>query len=358
MTYLCWLVASLISTYFSLSASMPMDSKRSAKRARDESDAPPASITRSRIWYFDGSVVLQAETTQFRVHVSILSAGSTVFKDMFEVARAPSNLESEVEGCPLVQLYDDKALDVELVLDAVYDRNFYQQRDKSFAQVSAMWRLGKKYGFDELRDDALRRLEGHFPSTLVGLQARQWGPLQAPAESLISPYPGRTIDSINLARETGLVSILPAALYMVCTQNANQRDNHELIMSGLLGADNRLVYLSDADKKLCLLVMSDLVEKQWKGPYSWTKDVGARCTYCKATNQVVKQTLGFPIPNIYALSPSMVGKAQLCAHCAASCQTVFSDGQKALWDELPGLFGLPSWPDIKKEMARIISAST
>ncbi|KAJ7431973.1 hypothetical protein B0H11DRAFT_824160 [Mycena galericulata] len=323
-----------------------MDSERSAKRPRNESDAPLASPPRSRIWYFDGSVVLQAETTQFRVHASILSAGSTVFKDMFEVARAPSNLESEVEGCPLVQLYDDKALDVELVLDALYDRNFYQKREKSFAQVSAMWRLGKKYGFDELRDDALRRLEGHFPSTLANFQARLLSPSQAPVEILISTYPGRLIDSINLARETGLVSILPAALYTICALKTNQRDTHQMIMSGLRGADKRLVHLSDADKKLCLLVMSDLVEKQWKGPYSWTKDVGARCTArgmyganCRAANEVAKQD-------------------QLCTQCAASCQTVFSDGQKALWNELPALFGLPSWEDIKKEMARIVPAAS
>jgi cell fate (sporulation/competence/biofilm development) regulator YmcA (YheA/YmcA/DUF963 family) len=60
--------------------------------------------------------------TQFRVHASILSAASTVFKDMFEVAQAPSNVDSQIDGCPLVQMYDDKAKDVELVLDALYDR--------------------------------------------------------------------------------------------------------------------------------------------------------------------------------------------------------------------------------------------
>ncbi|KAJ7861641.1 hypothetical protein B0H13DRAFT_1638998, partial [Mycena leptocephala] len=74
------------------------------------------------IWYSDGSVISQAETTQFRVHASILSAGSTVFKDMFEVARAPANGDSQVEGCPLVQMYDDTAQDVHLMLVALYDR--------------------------------------------------------------------------------------------------------------------------------------------------------------------------------------------------------------------------------------------
>ncbi|KAJ7862003.1 hypothetical protein B0H14DRAFT_2349692 [Mycena olivaceomarginata] len=44
---------------------------------------PGLLLTQSNIWYSDGSVVLQAESTQFRVHASILFASLTVFKDMF-----------------------------------------------------------------------------------------------------------------------------------------------------------------------------------------------------------------------------------------------------------------------------------
>lgn len=99
-----------------------MDAHPPAKRPRTESHPSATTFTRSKIWYYDGSVVLQVEQTQFRVHASLLSAGSTVFKDMFEVARAPSDVDTQVEGCPVVQLFDDKAQDVELVLDALYDR--------------------------------------------------------------------------------------------------------------------------------------------------------------------------------------------------------------------------------------------
>lgn len=40
-----------------------------AKRQRTED----AAITRSEIWYPDGSVVLQAQGTQFRVHWGVLA---------------------------------------------------------------------------------------------------------------------------------------------------------------------------------------------------------------------------------------------------------------------------------------------
>ncbi|KAF8178877.1 hypothetical protein K438DRAFT_1769330 [Mycena galopus ATCC 62051] len=66
-----------------------MTSASPAKRARGDKEAP-SSITHSKFWYSDGSVVLQVETTQFRVHASILSASSAVLKDMFQVAQAPT----------------------------------------------------------------------------------------------------------------------------------------------------------------------------------------------------------------------------------------------------------------------------
>jgi hypothetical protein len=98
-----------------------MDSQPAAKRPRSDSD-PARPVTRSKIWYSDGSVVLQTEAVQFRVHASILSAASTIFRDMFEVAQGPENTDNQVEGCPLVHLSDDKAVDVAFVLDALYDR--------------------------------------------------------------------------------------------------------------------------------------------------------------------------------------------------------------------------------------------
>ncbi|KAJ7307096.1 hypothetical protein DFH08DRAFT_901219 [Mycena albidolilacea] len=51
-----------------------------AKRQRT-GDKP---ITRSKMWHRDGSVVLQAGNTQFRVHWGVLALHSSVFHDMEE----------------------------------------------------------------------------------------------------------------------------------------------------------------------------------------------------------------------------------------------------------------------------------
>lgn len=77
------------------------------------------SITRSDIWFDDGSIVIQAEQTQFRVHRSVLAANSSVFKDLFAVPQPPD--EPTVEGCPVVHL-SDTAADVTYIVQALYLR--------------------------------------------------------------------------------------------------------------------------------------------------------------------------------------------------------------------------------------------
>ncbi|KAJ7686514.1 hypothetical protein B0H17DRAFT_1071804 [Mycena rosella] len=56
----------------SLMSSPPAERQRTGK----------ASITRSQIWHSDGSIILQADDTQFRVHWSVLAMHSSFFRDM------------------------------------------------------------------------------------------------------------------------------------------------------------------------------------------------------------------------------------------------------------------------------------
>jgi hypothetical protein len=65
-----------------------------------------------------GDVILQAESTQFRVNRDVLAEQSSVFTDMFSVLQ-PAN-EPTVEGCPIVHV-SDTAKDWELLLTVLYD---------------------------------------------------------------------------------------------------------------------------------------------------------------------------------------------------------------------------------------------
>lgn len=90
---------------------------------------PPSLSQHADLWFCDGSVILQAEFTLFRVHKSQLSRRSIIFSDMFTLAQPPvmsthATLADETyEGCPVVKLYDS-AEDVANLLLALYDGPF------------------------------------------------------------------------------------------------------------------------------------------------------------------------------------------------------------------------------------------
>lgn len=79
-------------------------------------------------WKEDGNIVLAAEGKYFRVHRSILSAHSEVFKDMFESCIDSNGAEKDyIELCPIVHLHD-AANDVQIMLKALYDRRQVTRR--------------------------------------------------------------------------------------------------------------------------------------------------------------------------------------------------------------------------------------
>jgi hypothetical protein len=79
--------------------------QRRVKRPRTTSNAERCTtISRTYLWFDDGNIILHAESTQFRVHRSILSASSSVFRDMFSLPQ-PEN-ENVVDRCPVVRVSD------------------------------------------------------------------------------------------------------------------------------------------------------------------------------------------------------------------------------------------------------------
>jgi hypothetical protein len=78
--------------------------------------------TRSQYWFEDGNIVLQAENTLFRVHRSILSRHSQIFKDTFAMPQAPSQENESIEGCPVVPL-SDTAEDLGNIISLLYDND-------------------------------------------------------------------------------------------------------------------------------------------------------------------------------------------------------------------------------------------
>ncbi|KAF7315168.1 BTB domain-containing protein [Mycena indigotica] len=184
------------------------------KRPRVEEEKSSV-VTRSDIWHPDGSVVLQVGLTQFRVHSSVLSMHSPIFKDMFEMSKPDStDPGSMVDGCPVVQLYDDPK-DVENVLRALYTQTLLLRPQLEFPFVAALIRLGRKYVMEELWEAGVNILTTEFPDTLAGYNARsvvQFRPIR------IKWYPALQIDCLDLAKETRVLTVLPCLYYNLLAQ--------------------------------------------------------------------------------------------------------------------------------------------
>ena len=98
---------------------MSVSSGNPSKRARTDEDSEPRILTRHpEFWFNDGSVILNVETTSFRVHSSILCKHSTVFADMFSLPQLATR--EEQDGCPVVDM-PDSAEDFACLLRAFYE---------------------------------------------------------------------------------------------------------------------------------------------------------------------------------------------------------------------------------------------
>lgn len=77
------------------------------------------------LWFGDGSIVVVAQGTGFRVHTSLLSRASPIFRDVFALPRpaADSVNADTVQGAPVIRV-SDCAHDMRCMLHAIYDRKY------------------------------------------------------------------------------------------------------------------------------------------------------------------------------------------------------------------------------------------
>ncbi|KAJ7620546.1 hypothetical protein DFH06DRAFT_1234189 [Mycena polygramma] len=319
-----------------------------AKRQRTMSDSESqSSITRSGIWHNDGSVIFQAETTQFRVHWSVLSLHSGFFRDMRDL---PQPLDQpSLEGCPVIELHDS-AEDVTHLLNALYNQLLFSEKSLSFPFIAAIVRMGRKYDFESLFAAAAQRLAYEYPTTLEDYQTLTSANNVDYSSTRIDHYPGMSLDLIPLAREHGLYSVLPCAYLRAVLYN-----NPEKIMDGIPGPHGRRITLSSQDQRVCILAGRKFLEAQWKHRDSWewlsleyhldtcTGDASCDVRKKKWFRGVVRK--GHPLVPF-----RLASGAGLCGVCERHHVAIMADGRRKLWDELPSFFGLPPWSELKNDV--------
>jgi hypothetical protein len=85
------------------------------------SAVPVAESQRSfDVWYDDGTLVIRAENTLFRVYRGILSSHSEFFKDMLSLPQPRGVGDETVDDCHVVQVHD-QAEDMAPFLRSLHD---------------------------------------------------------------------------------------------------------------------------------------------------------------------------------------------------------------------------------------------
>ncbi|KAM5544471.1 hypothetical protein V8D89_002131 [Ganoderma adspersum] len=175
-------------------------------------------VKHPEFWFSDGSLILCAQSTLFRVHISQLCRKSVFFRDLFSLPQPPQSDpdERQLEGCPVLDLHDSPE-DVANLVKVIYDGpNFGSNDRRDFVASSGVLRLSSKYLIEEsTRQKALAHIRTAWPSTLKGWDLRED---VARAHEVETAQPRGTryphpIAVINLAREIGADDLLPAAFY-------------------------------------------------------------------------------------------------------------------------------------------------
>lgn len=215
----------------------------------------------------------------------------------------------------------------------------------SIEVVAAFLRLGNKYGIEVLRAEALKQLYRQYPSTLENYDN---------LDNSLSVDQSRWdhIDAVNLAREQGLLSVLPLALYECCKAHAMK-----ILASGIPRGDGTTAVLSPTSMLACFAAWEDLAEMQSETTLSWIyNSAGSYCCESEPSCAGIRSRIIF---NIFYPCVSFVGldrhnsdlwwHESMCDYCDMGAILTHQRGRVKFWEALPGIFGLPEWAELRKE---------
>ncbi|KAJ7473691.1 hypothetical protein B0H11DRAFT_1340731 [Mycena galericulata] len=278
------------------------------------------------VWFDDGTVVLQAETTLFRVYRGVLIAQSPIFSDTFAIPQ-PSALDV-YQGCPLIELHDS-ARDLELFLMATHHAGYFVNSPiDGFDTLSSLLRLATKYEVEHIRTRMISILTAIYPSLFTAWLSR------APPAGY-TEYNNDDFKALSLASDLRILSVLPGVYYECCRYPVGTIVD---CLSDGKARQKCIAAIATFTNDLCRDIHSFL----FCGPDTCERE--AACSELRL-NWIMKN--GLPkFDEIF--DPFQWDTIHFCGPCALSGKQVFEMRRKRLWQDLPSLFDLPPWEDLLK----------
>ncbi|GJJ08515.1 hypothetical protein Clacol_002733 [Clathrus columnatus] len=305
------------------------------------------------LYFSDGSIVLLADKTVFRVYIGLLTLHSSVFKELIESAQHPIvPTDSETyDGCPLLRLQDTPE-DLTHLLKTLLSWFGPGGKPISYSTASAVLRLSNKYMMQQFQELATR----HF-GRIIPKSYKDVGKEESYEQVFGSDHP-HPFRLLALFRECGLQSFLPWTYYVACSLG------FEKLIQGDCCSGREPVYLDPQDVSIALLGWKSLCEKTQEIRMSAISST-AFCVSCanhwikgaavKFQSQALErwgvfktlaQTSGQLFPSglsgyDYHLSLTHP-HPQPCKLCRTRWLEHEEYARSVVWSQLPEIFGLPA----------------
>ncbi|KAJ7061507.1 hypothetical protein C8F01DRAFT_1137618 [Mycena amicta] len=291
------------------------------------------------LWFEDGNMVLQAGSAQYKVYRGTLSRQSPVFEDMLAFPQPPD--AELLDGFPVVHLHDPE-VEVTPFLKALFEPDYFRPhpQDTDPEAIYGCLRLSHKYAVDFLRRRALVHFSSGFSTTLRDFESDSTASWTYPPHSHFR--------WINLARKTDALWTLPHLFYLLATyfDDLGLKIFHG---DGTVDSDTTL---SLQDQAALLAGLSgqinasrDVIDFLHSGPVA---HCATKLSCALATLHAGAESREFfheahcnPLEIWLARDWELLQGA--CPSCCMAQRESHRVAREKFWDELPGIYGLPSW---------------
>ncbi|KAJ7082295.1 hypothetical protein C8R44DRAFT_688579 [Mycena epipterygia] len=298
------------------------------------------------LWFSNDTLVIRAEKKVFRVTKSILTARSSVLRDMVAFPQPTSDQTNVIDGSPVVVLHDSAA-DVEVFLRAIFDSSYFMPPPTpvQLDVVLGILRLAHKYDVDYLHRRALQHLSVQYgPTSLEAYRA----PDNPDHIIYTDPKALAHLKIIGAVTAVGAFWLLPVAYYL-----ASRSNRKELRVAISLGIEEHHV-------QTCIAGQSDLVRgtvKAWGFLLNISTVHCVRKESCDGTRSEELADLYTSIYQESDLSPlddwpeeswMTISESQgLCGDCVTRGKETHAEALQGFWNQLPAIFDLPPWSELE-----------
>ncbi|EKM52527.1 uncharacterized protein PHACADRAFT_126407 [Phanerochaete carnosa HHB-10118-sp] len=305
------------------------------------------------LWFPDGSIMLRAGNTLFKVYSGMLGQASPVFKDMLSLPQSTPSEDEMYEDLLVVRM-PDSAADLKPFLKAIHDgcvdppNSYFDVGDlkvQDIPMVVSVLRLSTKYHVSFLRKRATEALLRWYPSNLddyspIGQSER---PLQDHSRHVLVA---------NAARETDVLVLLPAAL-LLCSATANTRVLYDGLETNgehytLVDANRRAVFfgrlrLSHAARSR---TQAFFFYPRTPNPPALKCSAPERCNeFCRIYSSVFDEKEDPWMNPFYRLNWKAI-RSTCCVNCASGWEVHHAEASHQVWQEMPSYFDLSPWTEL------------